>query len=244
MIRLNRAGAEHLRELIEHGKVDDGPYAFDDSDRDALLGPKGTHVRMLAQVHLGEDDSMAEGEARRYKYPCARGGMASSRGLMACRDAARDQGHDEVRSEAESMLGMIAGGMSPVNAGGRSAPPGESEVRFLKGLEFRAAPEGSDSPGTIVGMAAVYNRLSDDLGGFRELIRPGAFRDVMKSDIRAWRTTRRCTCSAGPRAARCGSATRRTGWPTRSTSPIPTSAATRPSRSAAATWTASRSPSG
>lgn len=42
-------------------------------------------------------------------------------------------------------------------------------------VEFRAAPEGSDSPGTIVGYAAVFNSTSRDLGGWVEEIDPGAF---------------------------------------------------------------------
>jgi len=39
---------------------------------------------------------------------------------------------------------------------------------------------------TVVGYAAVFNRESDDLGGFVEVIRPGAFRNVLKNaDVRA-----------------------------------------------------------
>lgn len=65
--------------------------------------------------------------------------------------------------------------------------PNGAEVRCLMtGLELRAAAAGSDSPGTVMGYAAVYNMLSEDLGGFREMIKPGAFRDVIaKCDIRA-----------------------------------------------------------
>lgn len=38
----------------------------------------------------------------------------------------------------------------------------------------------------ITGHAAVFNQLSDDLGGFREKIRPGAFAETIKeSDVRA-----------------------------------------------------------
>ncbi|MHA1569296.1 MAG: HK97 family phage prohead protease [Alphaproteobacteria bacterium] len=55
------------------------------------------------------------------------------------------------------------------------------------GLELRAETiDGSDSPGRIHGHAAVFDSLSDDLGGFRERIAPGAFAaTIAEDDIRA-----------------------------------------------------------
>jgi HK97 family phage prohead protease len=47
-------------------------------------------------------------------------------------------------------------------------------------IETRA--EGGD---TIKGHAAVFNSLSEDLGGFREKLLPGAFRNVLTDDVRA-----------------------------------------------------------
>lgn len=37
----------------------------------------------------------------------------------------------------------------------------------------------------VVGHASVYNRLSENLGGFKEIIAPGAFDDVLNDDVRA-----------------------------------------------------------
>lgn len=57
------------------------------------------------------------------------------------------------------------------------------ERRTLIGnVELRAAPEGSKSPGTLVGYAAVFNALSLDLGMFREKLAPGCFADSLKTD--------------------------------------------------------------
>lgn len=63
----------------------------------------------------------------------------------------------------------------------------EREVRdAMNGLELRAAPEGSTSPGTVVGYAAVFGKYSADLGYFREKIQPGAFAKALRNcDVRA-----------------------------------------------------------
>lgn len=42
-----------------------------------------------------------------------------------------------------------------------------------------------DGERRISGYAAVFNRLSENLGGFREQISPGAFDTVMRDDVRA-----------------------------------------------------------
>lgn len=64
-------------------------------------------------------------------------------------------------------------------------PAGDIERRITvaAGMEVRAA-EG-DQPARLVGYAAVFGDLSENLGGFRERIAPGAFAKSLGGDVRA-----------------------------------------------------------
>ena len=50
------------------------------------------------------------------------------------------------------------------------------------GFETKYKTRAKDENRSITGYAALYNEFSEDLGGFREIIRPGAFRSVLASD--------------------------------------------------------------
>ncbi len=58
----------------------------------------------------------------------------------------------------------------------------DREYRQCAEIELRAEGDGL----TLSGYAAVFNSMSEDLGGFREIIRPGAFRDTIAggADVR------------------------------------------------------------
>lgn len=59
------------------------------------------------------------------------------------------------------------------------------ERRFFRSMELRAVREDG-KPTKLRGHAAVFNQLSEDLGGFRESIAPGAFeRAIEEDDVRA-----------------------------------------------------------
>lgn len=63
--------------------------------------------------------------------------------------------------------------------------PDDLEVRAFPLRELRAVG-GEDEPARIEGYAAVFNSFSDDLGGFREKIQPGAFKKTLaEQDVRA-----------------------------------------------------------
>jgi len=63
---------------------------------------------------------------------------------------------------------------------------GEIERRIFNcsGLELRAG-DGDDAPPVLTGYAAMFDELSEDLGGFRERIAPGAFAKALGGDVRA-----------------------------------------------------------
>ena len=60
--------------------------------------------------------------------------------------------------------------------------PEHYEARSYAGrIEIRQNDDGSS---TMHGVAAVFDSLSENLGGFREIIKPGAFDDTDMSDVR------------------------------------------------------------
>ena len=63
----------------------------------------------------------------------------------------------------------------------------DQERRYLKfepsNVEYRG--EGDDKKPYVVGHAAVFDSLSENLGGFRETIERNAFDDVLEDDVRA-----------------------------------------------------------
>lgn len=60
----------------------------------------------------------------------------------------------------------------------------EIERRFVPAREMRVASDAAVRK--LVGHASVFNSASEDLGGFTEIIAPGAFKDAIpRSDIRS-----------------------------------------------------------
>jgi HK97 family phage prohead protease len=64
------------------------------------------------------------------------------------------------------------------------APVGLCEIRGLELREAAPDPETGAERFEFVGHAAVFDSLSENLGGFREQIKRGAFKDVLDQDVR------------------------------------------------------------
>lgn len=66
-------------------------------------------------------------------------------------------------------------------------PPAPAGLAEIRGLELRDAAPDPDTGAErfeFVGHAAVFDSLSENLGGFRETIKRGAFKDVLNQDVR------------------------------------------------------------
>lgn len=62
----------------------------------------------------------------------------------------------------------------------------EERVFTLDAIELRSGMDGTDEPKHLIGHAATFNNWSQDLGGFKERILPGAFSNAITgSDVRA-----------------------------------------------------------
>ena len=61
----------------------------------------------------------------------------------------------------------------------------DMERRVFDMDKIEARDADGDKPAKLIGHAAIFNKLSDDLGGFKERIAPGAFADSLGNDVRA-----------------------------------------------------------
>lgn len=74
-------------------------------------------------------------------------------------------------------LRLRPGLLAELRSGG--TPEGTAELRFGPAAEVRAADDGAWKGG---GTAIVYDSRSENLGGFVEIVKPGAARDVLARD--------------------------------------------------------------
>jgi HK97 family phage prohead protease len=176
-ISVNGTGRSHAASLITAGKVDkDSSWSFDAEDGNKILG--NDDWSEYGSWFLGIDAEVDPKTKAHYHYPFGKNGKVYRSALTAIRQRAGQQGADDIFKAAGSLLEKIDGKKE-----GDSFRP-DIERRTIK-MDFRAATV-SGIP-TIRGVAAVFNSISEDLGGFREQIAPGAFRSAIIEgcDVRA-----------------------------------------------------------
>jgi HK97 family phage prohead protease len=176
-IKVNGAGRSHANSLVASGDVDkSSDWSFTAEDGNKLLGSNGDDWSNYGKWHLAIDASAAPDTKGYYKYPFGKDGKVYRSGVIAVKQRAAQQGETDVESAASSLLEKIdAKAKNSMNLIERRSFAVDGLV-----VEDRDMQDGKIP--CIRGHAAVFNAMSEDLGGFRETILPGAFSDSMTSD--------------------------------------------------------------
>ena len=176
-VSLNGVGKSHAIALVNSGKVDkESSWSMSADDENKLLGDNDWAA--YSKWFLGIDASADKETKARYKYPFGKGGKVYRSALIAIKQRGAQQGADSLVAVASSLLEKIDGKKE-----GDSFDMKDIERRTIN-VEFHA--NTNTGKPIMRGVAAVFNSLSENLGGFREMITPGAFKSALeKSDIRA-----------------------------------------------------------
>jgi HK97 family phage prohead protease len=176
-LKVNRKGVTKANGLIKAGKINTSKgWSFDSKDRHKLLNSVNENWSEYAKWFLVVDGDAEEDTFQRYRYPFGKNGEIWRRAVIAIKQRASQQNFTELAETADRLLKAID------KKEGKSLF-GTREYRYIPAQELRTEQEGT----IIKGYAAVFNKWSEDLGGFREIIRPGAFTKTLKdgADVRA-----------------------------------------------------------
>jgi HK97 family phage prohead protease len=194
--KLNPKGYDNALELVKSGKVDkDGEWDFTTDDGNALLGEDGDNWSNYGKWHLGIDTQADEDTKAHYGYPYGKDGKVYREALIATRQYAGRFNLDDIFDAAGRLLDIIDEEKDSQYFDTERNKPLIKKVdniwnktitmekRYFN-IETRTEKR-DDGSITITGHAAVFNQMSSDLGGFREIIAPNAFENVLTDDVRA-----------------------------------------------------------
>lgn len=174
-VKLNRKGYSNARKLINAGKVNTtARWSFTASDGNKILGDD--NWSNYARWHLATDSSAESDTKAHYKYPFGKNGQVYRSALRAIRSRAAQQNVTDVFDAAGRLMEMIDEGSNQKLS---------VERRYMPIHELRVTKDDGGNR-QITGLAAVFDKFSENLGGFVERIEQGAFKEALKkSDTRA-----------------------------------------------------------
>ena len=194
--KLNPKGYDAALELVKAGKVDkESDWDFTTDDGNALLGEDGDDWSNYGKWFLGIDTEADEETKTHYGYPYGKDGQVYREALIATRQYAGRFNLDDIFDAAGRLIEIIDEEKDSGYFDTERNKPLQKEVdniwnktitmekRYFN-IETRTEKR-EDGSTTITGHAAVFNQMSSDLGGFREIIAPNAFENVLQDDVRA-----------------------------------------------------------
>ena len=192
--KLNSKGYDNALALVKAGKVDrDGDWDFTAADGNKLLGDDNWDN--YGKWFLGIDTGADEETKGYYGYPYGKDGKVYRKALIAVRQYAGRFNLDDIFDAAGKLIDIIDEEKDSSFYDTERNKPLQKEVKdiWTKNITMEKryfnietrTEKRDDGSTTITGHAAVFNQLSSDLGGFKEIIAPNAFSGVLNDNVRA-----------------------------------------------------------
>ena len=192
--KLNSKGYDNALALVKAGKVDtDSDWDFTAADGNELLGDDNWDN--YGKWFLGIDTGADEETKGYYGYPYGKEDKVYRKALIAIRQYSGRFNLTDIFDAAGKLIDIIDEEKDSLFYDTERNKPLQKEVNDIwtktVTMEKRyfnidtRTEKRDDGSTTITGHAAVFNQLSGDLGGFREIIAENAFENVLNDDVRA-----------------------------------------------------------
>ena len=187
--KLNQKGYDYALSLVNAGDVDkEGDWDFSAEDGNKLLGADGDDWANYGKYFMGIDSEADSDTKGYYGYPFGKDGKVYRKALIAIRQYSGRFNLDDIFNGAGKLLDIIdeeeeTYNINEVKGRWNKTITNDMEKRYFN-IETRTEKR-EDGEQVVIGHAAVYNTLSEDLGGFKETIAKGAFSECLDNDVRA-----------------------------------------------------------